>query len=250
MFANRQEWVDNGLDLIQNERAATGLDRALVEDQADSVVAWLARYSPRRVTAYFDGDGAMYSFAISGLSTVSPTASWVVGLSTAKVEYPLSQRPPAFLEDNEWMYYPDFQSATHILLIDTTPSSGTDNVGVHFTALHTVSDTATTVPDNEEPAYEYALAAASLRIYAAKYLHTTDSQIDADAIDYKSKYASALAVAKAFEIKASYVLGVDISSEPPAIPAGSTGAGSSGGWMDFDVKSSGMDPIFRTRRQR
>ena len=257
MFANRQEWVDTTLDLIQNERSGHGIDRAIIEDQADSVVSWLARYAPRHVLSYFDGDGSTYRFAFTSLSTADPAASWVKGLSVVKqIEYPLLQRPRAILQPDQWTYYPDYPSATSIELESDTPASGADNVGVLWTTVHTVGDAAVspatlyqTVPDHEEPAYEYALAAASLRIYAARYLHTTNSEIDADSINYRSKYSEALAVAKAFEAKASTILGVDITGDPGAQGAGQAGQ-SAGGWVDLDVSASGMSPIFRSRTQR
>lgn len=250
-FANRQELVDRALELIANERAGRGIDRAIVQSEADSTVAWVSRYAPRENRDTINGNGT-FQIALSGLSP-----SWVVGFSLLRrVEYPLSEQVRLFIDANEIELFPSAKTATHLHFSSESPATGTDNVAVEYTTLHAVSDTTSTVPDHEEPAFELALAASACRLYAAKYGHTTDPSLDADVVNYRSKLEEWLKLAAAFEGQASAILGVDISGGGDGGSGGGPGGGPgssapAGGWLDWDPQPSPYSGlIFRGSRRR
>jgi len=237
-FSNREQLADRAELLISNRTDQSGIPRPTIITLVNVVVPWVSRYSPRTLVSTLSGDGT-YQIALP--------ASWVAGFSVlSAVEHPLDEQEPNWLDAGEYILYPSQGTATHIQFIARTPDTGTDNIKLIHTAPHAVDGTSSTVPDHEEPAYEFALACICCKVRATEYGQTTDSTLASDAVDYRSKSGEWLALARSFCESASLVLGVDISG---TAPGGGLGANEPAGrWLEWDPPTAyGRDPIFRDR---
>lgn len=250
-FTNRQELVDRVESVLANERSGSDkVSRAIIQDEADATVVWLSRYVPRHVSATISGDGSAYQFALSSF-----TVPWVVGFSTLDwVEYETGEQERRFVPLDVVELFPSIDTATHLHFSDTTPASASGNIRVSYTALHSVTDATSTVPDHLEPGFEYGLVCSVSLAMAARMAHTTSAAIEADSVNYRSKEQEWRSIATAYCDKASAVLGVSL--DPPS--SGGSGGGASSGsskpagrWADVDPVASGWGgPLFRSRRSR
>lgn len=209
-FSDKQQLADRVEAMLRNT-VAHGVPRSTIANLADNAVAWLSQYSPRIVTGTLSGDGSSFQILLSGL-----TVAWVNGFSRIRfVEHPEDEQDRQILDPNSYELFPDPDVPTHLHFV-TAPASGTDNIRVSYTVLHTVSASSSTVPDHEEPAHEYGLAALVCKTKAAEFAHSTDPLIDADAVDYRAKSAEWLALEDNFLSLAGSVLGLDLSQPATA----------------------------------
>lgn len=249
--------INNRQDLqtavMQRVTLASGVHNspnpAVVLDLLAGAVLEFSRLSPRVVTGTFDGDASAYEFALSTLTTYA----WVTGFSELKrVEYPADStnrtQQPTWVDTNDLMLYPSIEAATHLRFLATTPSSGTANIKAIYTVPHTVSDTACSVSSALDIALEYIGCAHVCERYATQYGHTAGGQIDADAVDYGSKGAEWLGLAKFFRGMAKELLGVSDGTDGAG--AGGTTSPPAGNYMEHDPKSIYGGDVWRTTRQR
>ena len=157
--APKGDCVDAAERLIRNQ-TGTGIERGHLEALVDTIVLWLSRYEPRTVSdATLDGDGTTWQFALSLLSV-----AWVQGFSRIhEIEHPLDERPKSTLDPQGYYLNPRAPAETSLYFADT-PASGTNNIRVVYTTVHALTSSSTSIPANEQPAYEYALACQACRL--------------------------------------------------------------------------------------
>lgn len=131
---------------------------------------------PRIITQDVDG---------TGLSLYATPTGWVVGFSEVlKVEYPVDQVPPVYLEDEdvEVVDLADVAGARvqKILLRGYAPASSSDDFRLQWKARHTVDGSSSTIPANDEEAVGY-IGAHLLLIDAATQMSANNPQgLDVD----------------------------------------------------------------------
>lgn len=240
-FTTKQDLADRAEALVHHH-VRDAISRTAIESVLDSTVLWLCRYSPRIVTDLtLDGDGTTTQFALSSLAV-----AWVNGFSTLRrVEHPTGENPRRFLDSSEFWLFPEPDQATHVEF-RTAPDSGTNNIRLTYTAPHTVDGSSSTVPDHEEPAYEFALAAKVAEIEAGRTSRFTDSELDADAVDYGGASGRWLEVSRAWLRQAGQVLGVDLTASPGAQGTSAPALG----WVDYDPTTRLGGHLLRSRRER
>lgn len=211
----------------------------------------LEKYShdrPREIVATASGDGSAIDFAL-------PTG-WVEGFSELKrVEYPFppatGQRVPNVVFDADDASEPAevrivqaTASAKKIRFMTLTPETGTDNILLEFTGLHTVhaSDSAsTTVRGSDERALALLVASYACEMIASKYAETKDATFSVDSVDFRSK--SAEYAARARQLRKDYTS--HVGGDPDA-PGGVSSAN-----IDWDVAlQNGRDRLLRPSRMR
>ena len=238
--------VTRVIQRIQNDGSGElSPERSEVSNVIEGAILRLSRLSPRVTSTTLSGDGSAYDFAFSAFSP-----SWVAGFSVVRwVEYPADTQDPVFLDRSEWMYWPDVLDASASLRFrDFIPASGTDNIRVSYTTVHTLSDSASTLSDVEDLAAEYFGACAACELYATTYAHTTSGNLEADAIDFQSRSAEWRTLGEMFCGKGREALGLKSDEE-----GGSESGGGAyvGGWADHDIPNSIYgSPIWRNRKQR
>ena len=137
------------------------------------------------ITYYdFSGTGSAQGWALP--------STWVTDFSQIEgIEYPSGERPPDYLELDDYYVYPPSGSQRLELKWETPSSSET--VRMAFTIPHVVSDTSNTIPDSDYDAVCNLAAAMCCRWLANRYTQTTDSTLSADVVSYRTKgdmYAS------------------------------------------------------------
>ncbi len=228
---------------------------SLVKDQAEeltqpeveeAVAAALRRYSrdrPRLVTTTIVGDGGCY-YAIN--TTTFP--GWVEGWSQIRTValFATASPPetaddaPDFVDGNEWEEYVSATDTRYLYLHSESPTAS-DTVRCVYTTPHTLSDSEWTGPDQDFDAVAFLAASLGLRGLAARYVHTMDSTIGADAVQYRTKSQEAQAAAKEYERLYYTSIGLD----PEAGPAAATV------FKDWDVMDSrGRDRLFKSKASR
>lgn len=160
MGHTRQDWEDRirarlgdhgVLQTIDTSRIALGLEEGL---------AILASDRPREITQTFNGDGDTYDFNLTGTGDDAFIDRWS---QIVYVEYPAGQRIPVYLEARRYMVLP--ASDTVRLLVDT-PTTGTGNVKITYTARYPYpTDTAT---DDDVPGAWFEAVAALCASRAAR----------------------------------------------------------------------------------
>jgi hypothetical protein len=166
-------------------------DHPLVSaDKILAISAAMKKYSkdkPRKVVEDESGTGA-FDYAISLL------ADWADDFSTIReVEYPVDDddETPDVLDEEQWMIY-EKPAGKYLRFLDEKPAT-TETIRVTYTALHTCTVTACTVPSIDEDAVKSLCAAQFCEALAGYYSQDQDSTIDADSVDHTSKardYAS------------------------------------------------------------
>jgi len=153
-------------------------------EQIFAIAAAAKKYSshrPRVVVEDEDGTGA-FDYALTLL------ADWSEGFSAIQsVEYPVddTDETAAILDAGDWTIYTK-PAGKCLRLFNDTPAA-TEDLRITYTALHTCTDTACTIPAADEEAVQILAAAYFCDMLAAYYAQTQDSTIAADAVDHKSK---------------------------------------------------------------
>jgi hypothetical protein len=200
------------------------------DDYVNNVDAALARYSKHRPAVVVED--------ITGDDTQSydlPT-SWVVGFSSLQsIEFPLGEIPPEMLDNDDYELYqsPD---GWQIRLINDTPDATED-----FRITYTIPQVEATVPTTDLDAVALLAAALCLEELASALVHTGDSLIQADVVNYRDKTYQAAARAKRYRELYKEHLGL---KEDDSVPAASA-------VVDFDLGyPGGGDRLTHPRRQR
>lgn len=109
---------------------------------------------------------------------------WSDGFSTIKsIEYPLGDIPATLLDNDEYEGYLT-PTGKKIRLLNNSPAA-TESFRVTFTILRTDA----TIPDVDIDALAWLAASLCCEELARAYTPSTDSTINADSVDYKSKAA-------------------------------------------------------------
>jgi hypothetical protein len=155
----------------------------------------IARYSaqrPRDVTADVTADGTIF---------VPLPSTWEAGFSTlTEVEYPVSATDLPTIIDERYYRLWQTPTATKILWLDGGNPAANAAVRIRYTILHTITASATTVPE----AHFYALCEMAIALCAesisAKYANTRETALAADAVGFQTKSQQWASVARrAFE---------------------------------------------------
>lgn len=188
----------------------------------------LKRYSkakPRRVVADIAGDGS-YDYDMP--DPYDPDFGRVL-----EVEWPAGRREPSIVDALDWRLY---RSPTGMKLRfrADTPAAGT-TIRVTFTALHTVTESTTSVPAADHDVIHLIAAALACEALSSHYANAVDSTILADSVDHKSKASEYAARARRFAKMADELLPVPEQGVP----------GPAGG-----VASIGEDEVLLTHPER
>lgn len=149
-----------------------------------AINAGLKKYSGHRPRIVVEDEvgNASFDYALTLL------ADWVEGFSTIKsVEYPVDDTVEAadILDEDAWQIYQ--KPAGKVLrLLENSPVA-TEDLRITYTAIHTCTDAACSVPAYDEEALQILTAAIFCDMLAAYYSQTSDSTIQADSVDHKSK---------------------------------------------------------------
>ena len=131
----------------------------------------------------------------------TPTG-WVDEVSQIKqLEFPLNDRPPIYLEEEDFQVIAAATAATpyRILFINSTPAA-TAPFGVRFTAPHHLGATASqnTIPDHHIDAVASLAAHVACTQLSAFYSQQGDNTIQADSVNNQQKNPNYLQLSKVF----------------------------------------------------
>jgi hypothetical protein len=178
-----------------------------------AINAALKKYSghrPRIVVEDEDGNGS-FDYLLTLL------ADWTEGFSTIKsVQYPVddTDAEAAVLGDDAWQIYRK-PAGKYLRLLADTPET-TEDIRIAYTALHTCTDAACTVPSYDEEALQILAASIFCDMLAAYFAQTQDSTIQADSVDHKSKASEYAARARAYRKMYFDHLGIKEGETPAA----------------------------------
>ncbi|HVL37309.1 MAG TPA: hypothetical protein VM489_16690 [Burkholderiales bacterium] len=142
-------------------------------------------------------------------------ASWEAGFSdVVALEHPKGRVPPVHLKPERVALYSD-PAGTKIMLLDHV-AVATDSVRASFTVAHQVDAQIDTVPAADREAVACWAAASLCDQLAAFYSSGTDSTIQADAVDGRSKAQEYSARAKTLRVRYHNELGIDFKKAAPA----------------------------------
>lgn len=212
----------------------------------DRAVEKYSHDRPCEIVATASGTGTATDFAL-------PTG-WVDGFSELKrVEHPFppatGQREPNVVYDADQANEPSEirivqASATEkkIRFMSITPASGTNNILLVFTGLHTVHPStaaSTTVRGSDERALALLVASYACEMVASKYAESKDSNLSVDSVDFRSK--SSEYAARARQLRKDYL--VHIGGDPDAQTPGACAV------IDWDsTLHGGQDRLIRRAR--
>jgi hypothetical protein len=178
-----------------------------------AISAALKKYSGHRprIVPEDEVGNASFDYALTLL------AEWTEGFSTIKsVEYPVDDTvvEADVLGDDAWQIYQ--KPAGKVLrLLEDTPAA-TESLRIIYTALHTCTDAACTVPSYDEEALQILAASIFCDMLAAYFAQTQDSTIQADSVDHKSKASEYAARARAYRKMYFDHLGIKEGETPAA----------------------------------
>ena len=144
-------------------------------------------------------------------------ASWTDGFSSIKkVEYPVDDtcETPSILQDDAWTIYKK-PAGPCLRFLEDIPAA-TESMRITYTALHACDDTQSTIPTVDEEAVQMLAAAGFCDMLATYYAQTSDSTIQADSVDHKSKAAEYAARARTYRKEYFDHLGIVQGSVAPA----------------------------------
>lgn len=143
-----------------------------------------------------------------------PTA-WEPDFSALRaLEYPIGAVPPTYIKQERYAFYRS-PATVQIQLLDAVAVAAA-NVRATFSIKHVVSAGADTIPvQDREPVACWAAAILCDQL-ASFYSGQTDSTIQADSVDHKSKSAEFAARARALRSRYLNELGIDSKRSTPA----------------------------------
>jgi hypothetical protein len=136
-----------------------------------------SRFRPLEKAFDIAGDGG-YEFPLP--------ADWVDGFSVPRaIEYPLGSQEPETIALEDIKLY---RSPTGLKLrfLKTTLITG-KTARVIYTAVHSVSNTSSTIPVSDEEAVAILAASSGCEGLANHYAQTIDPTLQADVVNYRSK---------------------------------------------------------------
>ncbi len=188
-MSTRQDYITAIGNLVGGELPLGEAEKILAIGAA---VKTYSQHRPRTVVEDEDGN-AGFDYLLSLL------ASWSEGFSVIKsVEYPVddTSETASILEDDAWQIY-EKPAGKCLRFLESTPTA-TEDIRITYTALHTCTDLACTVPAIDEEAVQALAAANFCDMLAAYYAQTRDSLIQADSVDHKSQAGEYAARARTY----------------------------------------------------
>jgi hypothetical protein len=133
---------------------------------------------------------------------VKTPTGWVNEVSNIlQIEYPLGDRPPTYLEEEDFQVIPmpTGSYAYKIYLTNDTPTAS-EQIGVRFTAPHKLGATAAqnTIPDPHVNALAHLAAHVACEQLAAFYSQSGDSNWGADSVNHQQKLPNYLQLSKSY----------------------------------------------------
>lgn len=214
-------------DLVRDD---TG--KITTADRDEAVARAVARYSKDRPRTKVE------DVAAPGGNTLNLPLVWEPGFSELRsIEYPIGEIPPALLDaDSYWLY--DGPAGQIIQIVNAIIAA--QQVRITFTIRHRLDATNDTIrADDREPVCALA-AGLLLEQLAAYFAGSSDSSIQADAVDRRSKSQEFAARANAMRKRYFDDLGIDLKRNVAA-----------GVVVDLDAPDSlGQDRLLHPRRYR
>jgi len=147
---------------------------------------------PRLVSEDESGTGS-FDYAVTLF------AEWSQGYSVIKkVEYPVDDSTPSNspLQDDAWTIYAK-PAGKFLRFLEDIPAAG-QSFRVTYSALHAVTDAASTVDAFDDEAVQALAASYFCSMISTYFAQTQDSTIQADSVDHKNKSRDYEARAKAY----------------------------------------------------
>jgi hypothetical protein len=200
----------------------------------EAINAALTRYSqdrPREIVEDITGNGESY-YALTGAGKV--VASWSDGTSQIRsIDYPASavadNVDPRWLDpDLDWRYYRD-ETVLYLRFISHSPAAS-ETARITYTAPHTHSTTADTVPAGDLDALCDLAAHYACLALATKAAASQDSVIAADSTNYRDGQLRFKQQAEAWFKSYSDRMGIVVDKNGNA---GVAGAGATGDWNRY-----------------
>lgn len=223
-LADYQALVD---DLVRDDTGTIA-----TADRDEAIARAVARYSKDRPQTKVE------DIAAPGGNTLNLPPAWQAGFSAlSAIEYPIGNVPPTLLEtDSYWLY--DAPSGQVIQMANAINAG--QSVRVTFTVRHVLDAVSDTIrPDDREPVCALA-ASLLLEQLAAHFAGSSDSTIQADSVDRRTKSQEFASRANAMRKRYFDELGLD--------PRRNVAAGVV---VDIDLPDSqGRDRLLHPRRFR
>lgn len=214
------------LEELLSQAAAELGDDDCYDNAVTAAIAEYSRYFPQIRGEDYDGDGSTYTFTLP--SAFQETSRIVA------IEYPQGEQDPDWLDSYYYGIYLDLEDGAVVrkLRLTETPADG-NTVRMFYTCPHTITDSASTVPDSDlEPFCQ--LAAYNLAsMIASFYGFQSKSTLEANLINYRSKADQWRSIANHFLVSFKLLKGMGPKDIVPA-------AASRGALIRYDA-------IFRSR---
>lgn len=125
-------------------------------------------------------------------------ADWIVGFSQpTRVEYPQGNRIPTYLEPKDYLVYQGPTGNPVLRLLSTQSATG-ENLRLTYIVPHSITESVTTIPDSDFWALVNLAAAKAAENLAARYTRVWDPTLGIDLVNYGTKAASYLELARRF----------------------------------------------------
>ena len=207
-MSTRQDFLAAMEQLVGGDLPLAEADRILALAMA---VKEYSRHRPRVVVEDETGAGA-FDYDLTLL------ASWTDGFSNIKtVEYPVddTNETPDILQDDEWTIY-EKPAGKFLRFLEDSPVA-TESIRITYTALHTVTDVASTVFAADEEAMQCLAASHYCEMLATYFAQNQDSAIAADSVEHTSKARDYAARAKSYRKLYSDYMGVSGGALPASV---------------------------------
>jgi hypothetical protein len=208
--------------------------------------AILERYSqdaPLCLVSDVQGNGTNYLPLPVAVGDGNNLPVWESNFSTIKcIEFPIGQQPPQLILDSDFRIYSRPGAPDQILINFDTPGRD-DTIRVTWSARHLADGS--TVPDKDFYAVVDFAASLGAERLASFYVGTGDSTLQADVVQYRSKSAEILSVAKALRKRYYNHMGIDegASGDVEAGPAFALG-------NQYLTQNSGVDRLVHGKYSR
>jgi len=161
---------------ITSEKVKDKSGKIATSDFERNVLEAIKRYSRHRPnTSVVDVTG-------NGTHDYSLPTGWIEGFSSlVSIEYPVDNVPADYLDQEDYEIY-QTTTVKKVRLITYSPAA-TDSFRVTFT----IPRTDTTILDPDEDAVCNLAASLCLEELANVFIHSSDSSIAADSVDYRDK---------------------------------------------------------------
>jgi len=152
------------------------------EEHIKDAVKEYSRRKPYIEAVKLEGTGNTYFNITDSLNNWENDFSWIF-----KIEYPLSQVPPQYLNDNAYEVTRMDDGDIWCRFREYIVPNDSEEFTVRFAKRNTIDDSGTTVPESDKNAVCCLAAAKCLRSIADYYLNTNDPTVDADVVSYRTR---------------------------------------------------------------